>query len=272
MLVATWNVNSIRSRLDRVLAWTGRVQPDVLCLQEIKTTDDLFPAAAFADLGYEAAVFGQRTYNGVAILSRKPIRDVVRNLPGDEPDAQRRLLAATIGGIRFVNVYVPNGQSPESEKFVYKMEWLGRLRAFLDETASPDDPLVLLGDFNIAPEERDVHDLKLWRGKIHFHPKEHAALAEVVEWGLHDLFRKHHEEGGFYSWWDYRMLAFPRNNGLRIDLVLGTAPILERCTGAEIDRDERKGDQPSDHVPVVVAIKDRAARAARASRSGRSGR
>src|SRR4051812_26050442 len=146
MLVATWNVNSVRSRLERVLAWTARVHPDVLCLQEIKTTDDLFPTSAFAELGYEAIVFGQRTYNGVAILSKRPAQDIVRNLPGDEPDAQRRLVAATIGGIRFVNVYVPNGQSPDSDKFVYKMEWLSRLRAFLDETASPDDPLVLLGD------------------------------------------------------------------------------------------------------------------------------
>jgi exodeoxyribonuclease-3 len=255
--IATWNVNSIRSRLDRVLAWTARERPDVLCFQEIKTTDDLFPAAPFEELGYRVETFGQPTYNGAATLSRKPMTNVVRGLPGDAPDAQRRLLAVTLGKsspLRVINVYVPNGQSPESEKFVYKMEWLERLRDFLAASASPSDRLLLLGDFNIAPEERDVHKPELWRGKIHFHPKEHKALARLTSWGLFDLFRKHHEEGGFYSWWDYRQLAFPKNNGLRIDLVLGTAPVLERCTGSRIDRDERKGESPSDHVPVVVEI------------------
>jgi exodeoxyribonuclease-3 len=256
--IATWNVNSVRSRLDRVLAWTARERPDVLCLQEIKTTDDLFPAAPFEELGYRVETFGQPTYNGVATLSRKPMKEVVRGLPGDAPDAQRRLLAVVLGKskpLRVINVYVPNGQSPESEKFVYKMEWLARLRDFLAASASPSDPLLLLGDFNIAPEERDVHKPELWRGKVHFHPKEHAALARLTSWGLFDLFRKHHPEGGFYSWWDYRQLAFQKNNGLRIDLVLGTAPVLARCTGSRIDRDERKGESPSDHVPVIVEIK-----------------
>ena len=252
--IATWNVNSIRSRLDRVLDWTQRELPDVLCMQEIKTVDELFPAAPFVDLGYRIETYGQPTHNGVAILARKPLSNVVRGLPGDGPDAHRRLLAATLGKVRFVNVYVPNGQSPESEKFVYKMEWLDRLRAFLADSASPSDPLVLLGDFNIAPDERDVRYPEQWRGKIHFHPKEHAALARITSWGLSDLFRKHHEEGGFYSWWDYRRLAFQRNDGLRIDLVLGTAPILKRCKGSRIDREERKGEHPSDHVPVVVEI------------------
>jgi exodeoxyribonuclease-3 len=252
MKIATWNVNSIRSRVERVAAWTERERPDVLCFQEIKTTDDGFPFDVFADLGYEAEVFGQKTYNGVAILSRLPMTKVVRNLPGDEPEAPRRLIAATIDKVRIVNVYVPNGQSPESEKFVYKMDWLARLRAFLDETAKPGGSLVLLGDFNIAPEERDVRYPDLWRGHIHFHPKEHAALARITSWGLYDLLRKHHEEGGLYSWWDYRQLAFQKNNGLRIDLILGTKRMLNRCTGVEIHRDERKGESPSDHVPVVA--------------------
>lgn len=263
MKIATWNVNSIRSRLDRVTAWTGRERPDVLCFQEIKTTDDLFPREPFEALGYQVETFGQRTYNGVAILSLLPMSGVVRGLPDDEPDAQRRLLAATIGkgtkskkALRVINVYVPNGQSPDSDKFVYKLAWLARLRDFLDATASPADPLILLGDFNIAPEERDVRYIEQWRGGIHFHPKEHKALAALTSWGLADLFRKHHEEGGFYSWWDYRQLAFQKNNGLRIDLVLGTEPVLKRCTGSQIDRDERKGESPSDHVPVVVEIKD----------------
>ncbi|HKI02034.1 MAG TPA: exodeoxyribonuclease III [Thermoanaerobaculia bacterium] len=254
MKIATWNVNSIRSRVERVADWTARERPDVLCLQEIKTTDDGFPLDVFAELGYHAEVFGQKTYNGVAILSREPMSKVVRNLPDDEPDAPRRLIAATAGKVRIVNVYVPNGQSPESEKFVYKMDWLARLRAFLDATAKPGGSLVLLGDFNIAPEERDVRYIDLWRGHIHFHPKEHEALARITSWGLHDLLRKHHQEGGLFSWWDYRQLAFQKNNGLRIDLILGTKPILKRCTGVEIHRDERKGESPSDHVPVVAEI------------------
>lgn len=254
MKIATWNVNSIRSRVARVVDWTRREEPDILCFQEIKTTDELFPAAPFAELGYHIQTWGQPTYNGVAILSRTRLSDVTRGLPGDSPDAQRRLIAATIQGVRIINVYVPNGQSPESEKFAFKLEWLGRLRDWLDAAASPAEPLVLLGDFNIAPDDRDVHDPDLWRGKIHFHPKEHEALARITGWGLFDLFRKHHTEGGFYSWWDYRQLAFPKNKGLRIDLVLGTAPMLDRCKGSVIHRDERKGEGPSDHAPVVVEI------------------
>lgn len=255
MKIATWNVNSIRSRVERVVAWTARERPDVLCLQEIKTTDDGFPVEAFAELGYHAEVFGQKTYNGVAILSLQPLSKVVRNLPDDEEDAPRRLIAGTVDGVRIVNVYVPNGQSPESDKFVYKMDWLARLRAFLDSTAKPGGSLALLGDFNIAPEERDVRYIDLWRGHIHFHPREHEALAAITSWGLHDLLRKHHEEGGLYSWWDYRQLAFQKNNGLRIDLILGTRKMLGRCTGVEIFRDERKGESPSDHVPVVAEFK-----------------
>lgn len=252
MKIATWNVNSIRSRVERVVAWTERERPDVLCFQEIKTLDDGFPLEPFAELGYRAEVFGQKTYNGVAILSLKPVTQVVRNLPDDEPDAPRRLIAGTVGRVRIVNVYVPNGQSPESDKFAYKLDWLKRLRAFLAASAKPGDSLVLLGDFNIAPEERDVRYPELWRGHIHFHPKEHKALAQITSWGLHDLLRKHHEEGGLYSWWDYRQLAFQKNNGLRIDLVLGTAPMLKRCKDVVIHRDERKGESPSDHVPVVA--------------------
>jgi exodeoxyribonuclease-3 len=253
--IATWNVNSIRSRVERVVDWTARERPDVLCLQEIKTTDDGFPVDRFAELGYHAEVFGQKTYNGVALLSLEPATKVVRNLPDDEEDAPRRLIAGTVGGVRIVNVYVPNGQSPESDKFVYKMDWLARLRAFLDAAAKPGGSLVLLGDFNIAPEERDVRYIDLWRGHIHFHPREHKALAHIMEWGLFDLLRKHHEEGGLFSWWDYRQLAFQKNNGLRIDLILGTKKMLGRCTAVDIFRDERKGESPSDHVPVVATFK-----------------
>lgn len=254
MKIATWNVNSIRARLDRVFAWTERERPDVLCMQETKVPDEDFPVSRFADLGYRVETYGQRGYNGVAILSLKPLTRIERGLPGDGPDAQRRLIAATVGGLRVVNVYVPNGQSPESEKFVFKLEWLARLRDYLKTALEEAESLLLLGDFNIAPDDRDVHDPALWRGKIHFHPKEHAALARITGWGLFDLFRKHHTEGGFYSWWDYRQLAFPKNKGLRIDLILGTEPMLERCKGSQIHRDERKGEGPSDHAPVVVEI------------------
>lgn len=255
MKIATWNVNSIRSRLERVVAWMDRERPDVLCLQETKCTDAEFPRGAFEDLGYHAEHYGQRTYNGVALLSREPLTDVVRGLPGEAEDAHRRLLAGTVpgvGGVRIVNVYVPNGQSVTSEKFPYKLDWLARLADFLAASASPGDPLVLLGDFNIAPEDRDVHDPDLWRGQVLFHPKEHEALARLTSWGLQDVFRKHHEEGGIYSWWDYRMLAFPKNRGLRIDLILATQPLYERSTACAVDRNERKGQSPSDHAPVVA--------------------
>jgi exodeoxyribonuclease-3 len=256
MKIATWNVNSIRARIARILAWTERELPDVLCMQEIKVPDADFPLGPFADLGYEAAVYGQRTYNGVAILSRHPLEDVERGLPGEGPDDHRRLIAATVAGIRVIDVYVPNGQSPESEKFVYKLAWLGRLRDYLEATMRKTKPLLLLGDFNIAPDDRDVHDPDLWRGHIHFHPKEHQALGRLTALGLRDLFREHHEEGGFYTWWDYRALAFPRNHGLRIDLMLGNAPLVRRCTSVVIHRDERKGEGPSDHVPVVAEISE----------------
>jgi exodeoxyribonuclease-3 len=251
MKIATWNVNSIRARLARVVAWTERELPDVLCMQEIKVPDEEFPLAPFTDLGY----------NGVAILSRLPIEDVERGLPGEGPDDHRRLIAATVGGIRVIDVYVPNGQSPESEKFAYKMEWLARLRDYLEATIRKTKPLLLLGDFNIAPEERDVRYIDLWRGHIHFHPKEHQALGRITALGLHDLFRQHHEEGGFYSWWDYRALAFQKNNGLRIDLMLANEPLRKRCTSCVMHRDERKGETPSDHIPVVAEFSEAKTRA-----------
>jgi exodeoxyribonuclease-3 len=266
MKIATWNVNSIRARLARVTAWTARELPDVLCLQEIKVPDEDFPLAPFAALGYEAALYGQRAYHGVAILSRRPMTDVVRGLPDDPPDAQRRLIAATIDGVRLINVYVPNGQSPESEKFVFKLEWLARLHDYLEGVIRKTRPLLLLGDFNIAPEDRDVHDPDFWWGRVHFHPSEHRALARILALGLHDVFRRHHDAGGFYTWWDYRALAFPKNHGLRIDLLLGNAALLKRSKSCVIHRDERKGENPSDHVPVVAELAE--ARARKARRAG----
>ena len=254
MKIASWNVNSIRSRHDRVVDWLRHVQPDVLAVQETKVTDDQFPRAAFEAQGYHVEVFGQKTYNGVALFSREAPTEVVRGFSDDGPQAHRRLIAATVGGIRIVNVYVPNGQSVESEQFSFKLAWLARLRAFLDECA-PADEVVVLGDFNIAPDDRDVYDPEKWRGKVHFHPKEHEALARLIDWGLTDLYRDHHDEGEKYSWWDYRRLAFPRNAGLRIDLILGSAAVRARCTGCEIDREARKGPKPSDHAPVVATLR-----------------
>jgi exodeoxyribonuclease-3 len=252
--ITTWNVNSIRQRLERVLAWIGRHAPDVLCLQETKVTDEDFPREAFVAAGYRVETFGQKTYNGVALLAKAPLLDVARGIEGDLPDAQRRCIAATIEGLRVVNVYVPNGESVDSEKFPFKLDWLARLERSLAAALRPDRPLVVLGDFNIAPEDRDVHDPEAWRGQVLFHPREHAALARLTSLGLSDLYRLHHAEAGRYTWWDYRMLAFPKNLGLRIDLILGTEAAARRATACEIDRDERKGVKPSDHVPVTVEL------------------
>ncbi|MGE0193653.1 MAG: exodeoxyribonuclease III [Planctomycetota bacterium] len=254
MKIVSWNVNSIRARAERAEAWVRKHAPDVLALQETKVVDEDFPREPFEALGYHVETFGQKTYNGVALLSRSRPQDIVRGLHDDEPDAERRLLAATVDGIRIVNVYVPNGREVDTPPFAYKLAWLGRLRAFLDATAKPSMPLVVLGDFNIAPDERDVYDPEAFRGQVHFHPREHEALAGVRAFGLSDLFREHHREGGRYSWWDYRQLGFPRNAGLRIDLILGTETIAERSTACDIDRDERKGSKPSDHAPVWVDL------------------
>jgi exodeoxyribonuclease-3 len=254
--IITWNVNSIRSRLERALALLERHQPDVLCLQETKVQDEIFPRADFESAGYHVELHGQKTYNGVALISKEPAEDVARGFPGDGEDAQARLIAGTFAGVRVIDVYVPNGQDVESEKFPYKLGWLKQLHDEIAAAHTPDDPVVLLGDFNIAPDERDLYDPEAFRGRIHFHPKEHEALARLSAWGFEDLFRAHHEEAGFYSWWDYRQLGFPKNRGLRIDLVLGTPPMRARCTGCEIDREERKGKKPSDHAPVIAEFRD----------------
>lgn len=251
--IATWNVNSIRARQDRLLAWLQKASPDVVCLQELKVTDQEFPYEAIRVAGYHAAVFGQKTYNGVAILSRSPVEDVRRGLPGFE-DPQARLISAQVAGLRVVCGYFPNGQEVGSEKWAYKLAWIDRLRAWLATEFRPTDPLVLCGDFNIARRETDVAQPEAWGGSVLFHPAARRALEELLAWGLVDVFGQQHPEGGLYSWWDYRMLAFPRNNGLRLDYVVATAPVAAACRGASIDRDERKGKQPSDHAPVIGAF------------------
>ena len=254
MLIASWNVNSIRSRLDRVVAWLESTRPDVLCLQETKVVDEQFPREPFAALGYEAAVHGQKSYNGVAILAREPIEAPARGFDDGEDESGARLLAATVRGVRIHTVYVPNGQVVGSEVYETKLRWLARLRALLQSHHRPEDRVVVCGDFNVAPEARDVHDPAFWRTQVLFHPTSRAALADLCEFGLLDTFRLHHEEGGLYSWWDYRQLAFPKNLGLRIDLILASRGLAAHCTAASIDRQARKGQGASDHTPVLATF------------------
>jgi len=253
--VATWNVNSLKVRLPQVLAWLAEAKPDVLALQEIKQPDEDFPAEALQAAGYHGISNGQRTYNGVALLCRQPPADPVRALPGSE-DPQRRVLAATIGGVRIVNLYVPNGQAVDSEKYQYKLEWLERLRDFLADELEAHERLVVLGDFNIAPEDRDVHDPDLWRGRVLFSEPEHAALARLTDLGLVDLFRQFDQPEAAFSWWDYRAAAFRRNRGLRIDLVLGSHAMAERCIASVIDPEPRGWERPSDHAPVWAEFEE----------------
>ena len=254
MKIATWNVNSVRVREERLVRWLDAHAPDALCLQELKVQDDAFCHDPVIAAGYRAAVHGQKTYNGVAILAREEPADVRRTLDDDAEDPQARLIAATVSGIRVICGYFPNGSTPDSDKYVYKRQWLARLLRYLERHHTPDEPLALCGDFNIAPDERDVRDLDAWRGSVLFNEEMTAAFEGLLRWGLVDAFRVHHPEAGLYSWWDYRQLGFQRNDGLRIDHVLLTRPLAERCTGAWIDRDERKGKQPSDHAPVVVEV------------------
>ena len=250
MRIASWNVNSIRARQERLLAWLQAARPDVLCLQELKCVDEKFPAEELRAIGYHAVFHGQKTYNGVAILSREPLEDVARGLEDGAEPPQSRVIAASVRGVRVISVYAPNGQSVGSEAYHYKLEWYARLRRYLDQHCRADQPVVVTGDFNVAPEDRDCHDPKLWEGQTLFSGPEKAALQELCAFGLRDTFRKHHEEAGRYSWWDYRMLGFPKNRGLRIDHLLATAPLYERCTAADIDREARKGTGASDHAPV----------------------
>jgi len=253
--IATWNVNSVRTRLPRLLPWLERRQPDIVCLQETKVEDDHFPLTEVEALGYRPLVWGERTYNGVAILSRSPGTKVIRALPGEGPDAQRRLLAATIDGARIVNIYAPNGGELGSPRYTYKLDWYRRLHAFLQEAFDPNEDLVICGDFNVAPEDPDVWDPEGWRGQVMVSEPERRCFRALLGWGLADALRIHRPaEGSLYTWWDYRAGAFRRNRGLRIDHILLSPSIAKRCAAVEIDRDERKGARPSDHAPVVATL------------------
>jgi exodeoxyribonuclease III len=254
MKLATWNVNSVKARKERLIAWLGKHSPDVLCLQETKTEDASFPHEDVREAGYQAVVYGQKTYNGVAILSRTEASDVRRSFEDGVDDPQCRVLAATLHGVRVVNVYVPNGGEAGTEKWAYKLAWLGRLRAYLARSYDPKQPLVLCGDMNIAPDDRDVARPGEWADTVLCHPAVRDEFTALTQWGLSDVLRKHHPDGGVYSWWDYRMLGFPKNNGLRIDHILATEPVAHACTGANVDREERKGKLPSDHAPVIATF------------------
>ncbi|HEY0384808.1 MAG TPA: exodeoxyribonuclease III [Pyrinomonadaceae bacterium] len=255
MRLATWNVNSVIARLPLVTKWLREAQPDVLCLQELKCTDEKFPAQSFSELGYQSASFGQRTYNGVAILARSALTDIERGFPDDDADAHARLLSATIEGVRIVNVYIPNGAFVGSDKYRFKLEWMRRLRKYFDEHFKKDAEVLLCGDFNVAPEERDVHDPAQWEGHVLFSRRERAALAEIKDWGFVDAFRLHTDEGGHFSWWDYRQGSFRRNAGMRIDHIWTSPALAARCRAAWIDKEPRAWERPSDHTPVLAEFK-----------------
>lgn len=254
MKLATWNVNSVRARQERLLAWLQRTEPDVVCLQELKVADEAFPFETIREAGYWAAVSGQKTYNGVAILSRLEPLDVQRGMADGADDPQARLLTATIAGIHIISAYFPNGKMVGSEHYAYKLAWMRRLQQYLQTRFNPSDPLVLCGDFNVAPDDADVARPAAWANSVLCHGDARQALEEIRRWGLVDVLRKHHSQGGVYSWWDYRMLAFPKNDGLRIDHIFATEPLAARSTGAEVDRQERKGAKPSDHAPVIATF------------------
>ena len=251
MRVATWNVNSLKVRLPQVLNWLAINQPDVLCLQETKVQDENFPVAEIIDAGYQPVYSGQKTYNGVAIFGKKIGSNPVAAIP-DFVDPQKRVLAATYGGVRVVCIYVPNGQSVESEKFQYKMEWLAALNKWLQAELIQYPKLVLLGDFNIAPEERDVHDPELWEGKVLFSEPEREAFMTLLKLELVDSFRLFDHPDKSYTWWDYRMLGFRRNLGMRIDHILLSNELSNNCIGCVIDKEPRRNERPSDHTPVMV--------------------
>jgi exodeoxyribonuclease-3 len=251
--VATWNVNSLRVRLPHLTEWLVANPVDAIVLQETKLPDPDFPSAELAALGWQTVFSGQRTYNGVAILSREPALDIVAGIPGFD-DEQKRVLAATIGGVRVIDVYVPNGQAVGSDKFAYKLRWFAALREYVAAELARHPYLVVLGDFNVAPEDRDVHDPKAWEGSVHVSPPERDALQALVATGLVDCFREFEQPEKSYSWWDYRMMAFRRNAGLRIDLILASLALARNCEACHIDKAPRKLERPSDHAPVVASF------------------
>ena len=254
--IASWNVNSLRVRLPHVLNWLAATQTDILGVQETKVADADFPGAALAEAGYDSVFAGQKTYNGVALFARRgsvtgPASDVLTDLPGLD-DPQRRVLVCSYGGWRIVNLYVPNGQSVGSDKYAYKLDWLAKLRVFLRDQLQQHARLIVMGDFNIAPQDRDVYDADAWRGKVLCSDDERAALDAILALGFEDSLRRYEDGSGLYSWWDYRAAAFRRDHGLRIDLLLASAAAAAKLESAHIDREPRGWERPSDHAPTVA--------------------
>jgi exodeoxyribonuclease III len=257
MRIATWNVNSLKVRLPRIEAWLAEVQPDIACFQETKVADKAFPSLAFSTLGYESAHFGQGQWNGVALLSRVGLDDVAADFgDGAGPDPDARLLSASCAGIRMMSIYAPNGRAVGSDHYQYKLAWFERLKNHVAATCTPDQPVAICGDFNVAPTDADVFDPAKASGGTHVTPPEREALAELERWGLTDAFRTVWDAPNVYSWWDYRAGDFHEGRGMRIDLVLMSAPLVSRVQWAVIDRNARKGKQPSDHAPVVIDLAD----------------
>ncbi|MCW7537637.1 exodeoxyribonuclease III [Aquabacterium sp. A7-Y] len=253
MKLATWNVNSLAVRLPQLLAWLAEHQPEVVVLQETKLTDDKFPLPELAEAGYLAQAYGQKTYNGVALLSREPASDIIKNIPGFE-DPQARVIAGTVGELRVIGAYFPNGQAPGTDKFDYKMRWLQALREWVRSELVRYPRLLLLGDYNIAPEDQDVYDPVAWAGQIHCTPEEREHFRQLLGLGLHDAFRLFEQPPKSWSWWDYRNLAFRKNQGLRIDHILVSEALRPQVTACAIDKLPRKNERPSDHAPVVVTL------------------
>lgn len=252
MRLATWNVNSLTARMPRVLGWIDEYQPDILCLQETKQADAAFPASTFADLGYETAHHGDGRWNGVALLSRVGLEDPVGGFGTAEDKYGCRIVAGTCAGIRVHSVYVPNGRTVDHEQYGFKLIWMARLASYLAETCDPAGDVAVCGDFNIAPDDRDVWDPAAFVGATHVSGPERQALAVLLDWGLEDVYRRFHSDGGVFSWWDYRAGDFHQGRGMRIDLVLLSRALAERSSSVSIDRNARKGQKPSDHAPVVV--------------------
>ncbi len=253
MKIATWNVNSLKVRLPHLLQWVQGTAPDIIALQETKLDDARFPHAEIEAAGYRSVCSGQKTYNGVAVLARQMITEVITDIPGLE-DPQRRILAVTVGDLRVVNLYVVNGQAVGSEKYAYKLDWLSKVTAFLAEQLKCYPDMVVLGDFNITPDDRDVHDPEAWRGAILCSDAERAALQVILKLGFVDSFRTFHNEAGHFSWWDYRQGGFRRNRGLRIDLILLSDALCSRQLAATIDVEPRRWERPSDHAPALLEL------------------
>jgi len=255
--IVTWNINSIRARLDHVLDWLEANDPDVVCLQETKVVDQEFPEDEFGDLDYDVTYMGQRAYNGVALVTKDEVDKVQRNLPSDPSDAQKRFIAATVNDVRIINVYAPNGKALDSDPYAFKLDWYQRLRTYLDENESLDSPLLICGDFNICPTDLDAYeDPERADGAIFLSAPEREAYQALLDWGLKDAFRTLYPDRQAFTWWDYRNAGFSRNAGLRIDHFLVTPSLLERLVDVTIDREHRGEDNASDHVPVIIELKD----------------